>query len=239
MKCSKRKSKSSMVKVHISFQMSLSKRDLGWPSTILVCILMTISSLIFSGTGCNCSHIFLPSFTYWALLYPLSPPFFFFLFLFPLLPLCLSLSSFPLFFFSCLSFFLPPNPFFSFFSLFFALLCVRVYLHIYILCACVFGHSFPVWWQQCDPCVSANDNVKYIQIKYYVCVLQGKKLNEINLKFIRIHVYGYTELMFASNLFFRDTKPKYTSKLWKNNGGDGQRWPLIPFLRVFLLFVSP
>ena len=53
-KCSsKRKSKSSMVKVHISFQMSRLKRDLGWPSRILVCIPMPISSLVFSGTGCN------------------------------------------------------------------------------------------------------------------------------------------------------------------------------------------
>jgi len=49
---SKRKSKSSMVKVHVSFQMSRSKRDLGWPSGIAFCIPMSISSLVFSGTGC-------------------------------------------------------------------------------------------------------------------------------------------------------------------------------------------
>ena len=48
LKCSSKcKSKSSIVKVHVSFQMSPSKRDLGWPSRISVCIPMTISSLIF------------------------------------------------------------------------------------------------------------------------------------------------------------------------------------------------
>ena len=39
-----------MVKVHISFQIGRSKRDLGWPSRNSVCILMSISILIFSGT---------------------------------------------------------------------------------------------------------------------------------------------------------------------------------------------
>jgi len=42
-----------MVKVHVCFQMSRSKRELGWPSRISVCIPMTISSLICSGTGCT------------------------------------------------------------------------------------------------------------------------------------------------------------------------------------------
>ena len=50
---SKSKSKSSMVKVHFSFQMSRSKRDLAWPLRISVCILMTISGIIFSGKGCS------------------------------------------------------------------------------------------------------------------------------------------------------------------------------------------
>ena len=41
--------KSSMGKVHISFHMSPSKRDLGWPSRSLVCCIpMAISSLTFS-----------------------------------------------------------------------------------------------------------------------------------------------------------------------------------------------
>ena len=48
-----RKSKSSRFKVHFSFQISRSKRDLWLSSRILVCIPMTISSLIFSGTGCH------------------------------------------------------------------------------------------------------------------------------------------------------------------------------------------
>ena len=53
-KCSSnRESKSSMVKVYISFQMSRSKIDLGRPSRIFVCIPLTISSLVFSGTGCT------------------------------------------------------------------------------------------------------------------------------------------------------------------------------------------
>jgi len=47
------KSKSSRVKVQVSFPMSHSKRDLWWPSRILFCIPMTISSLIFAGTGCS------------------------------------------------------------------------------------------------------------------------------------------------------------------------------------------
>ena len=42
---SKRTSKSSMVKVQSSFQMSHSYRDLRWPSRISVCIPMTTSSL--------------------------------------------------------------------------------------------------------------------------------------------------------------------------------------------------
>ena len=58
-KCSSKcKSKSSMVKVHVSFQMSPLKRDLWWPSRISICIPMTISSLIFSETGCNRPHGF-------------------------------------------------------------------------------------------------------------------------------------------------------------------------------------
>jgi len=52
------------------------------------------------------------------------------------------------------------------------------------------------------------------------------------VKYIRIHVYEYTEQMFASNLSHRDRKPKYISKFWPKHGGDGKRWPLtlFPFL---------
>ena len=60
------------------------------------------------------------------------------------------------------------------------------------------------------PCVSANDNVKHTtsNIRYENKVNK----NEINVKYIRIHVNEYTERMFASNLSHRDRKPKYMSK---------------------------
>jgi len=44
---------------------------------------------------------------------------------------------------------------------------------------------------------------------------QENKLNEINVKFIRFHVNGYTKRIFASNLPDRDRKLKYISQLWK------------------------
>ena len=51
-KCSsKGKSKSSIVKVQVSFQMSHGKGDLWWPSRISISISTTISRLIFWGTG--------------------------------------------------------------------------------------------------------------------------------------------------------------------------------------------
>ena len=50
-----------------------------------------------------------------------------------------------------------------------------------------------------------------------------------SVKCIRIHVYEYTERMFASNLSHRDRKPKYISKFGTKHGGDGKRWPLTPF----------
>ena len=53
-KCSlKCKSKSMMVNVQVLFQISHLKKDLWIPSRILFCIPITISSLIFSGTGCT------------------------------------------------------------------------------------------------------------------------------------------------------------------------------------------
>ena len=59
-------------------------------------------------------------------------------------------------------------------------------------------------------CVSANDNVKHTKsiIRYDNKINQ----NETNVKYIRIHVYEYTEQMFASNHSHRDRKPKYISK---------------------------
>ena len=56
-----------------------------------------------------------------------------------------------------------------------------------------------------------------------------KKINKIHVKNIRIHVYEYTERMFASNLSHRDRKPKYISEFYTKHGGDGKRWPLTPF----------
>jgi len=46
---------------------------------------------------------------------------------------------------------------------------------------------------------------------------------------IRIHVYEYTEWMFASNLSHRYRKPKFISTFWTKHGGDGKRWSLTPF----------
>jgi len=50
------------------------------------------------------------------------------------------------------------------------------------------------------PCVSANDNVKHTKsnIRY-----DNKSINETNVKYVKIHVYEYTEWMFASNLSHR------------------------------------
>jgi len=61
------------------------------------------------------------------------------------------------------------------------------------------------------PCVSADDNVKHTKsnIRYDNKILK----NETNVKYIRIHVYEYTERMFAGNLSHRDRNPKYSSKL--------------------------
>ena len=58
------------------------------------------------------------------------------------------------------------------------------------------------------PCVSASDNVKHTKsnIRY-----DNEMINEINVKYIKIHVYEYTEWMFASNLSHRDRKPEYIS----------------------------
>ena len=47
-----------MVKVDYSFQMCHLKRNLWWPSRISFCVPMTISSLVFSGTGCINQYCF-------------------------------------------------------------------------------------------------------------------------------------------------------------------------------------
>ena len=49
------------------------------------------------------------------------------------------------------------------------------------------------------------------------------------MKYIRIHVYEYTERMFASDLPYQGRKPKHIANSKKQHGGDGKRWPLTPF----------
>jgi len=78
--------------------------------------------------------------------------------------------------------------------------CVDVYLRVYVRA------------YMAIPCVSANDNAKHI--KSNIRYVFSKKINKIkiNVKCTRIHVYEYTERIFASNLPHRDSKPKYISK---------------------------
>jgi len=80
------------------------------------------------------------------------------------------------------------------------------------------------------PCVSANDNVKHRKSNM---ILQENQQNEINVKYIRIHVYEYKKRMFASNFPYRDRKPKYISKFWKKHGGDGKQ-AMAPCALAFL-----
>jgi len=84
------------------------------------------------------------------------------------------------------------------------------------------------------PRVSADDNIKHTKsnIRY------DNKINknETNVKYIRIHVYEYTERMFASNLSHRDRKPKYLSNSEQNMvlmASDGPS-PYSPSLRLGL-----
>jgi len=46
-------------------------------------------------------------------------------------------------------------------------------------------------------------------------VFDKKINNEINVTYIRIHVYEYVERIFAINLSFRDRKLKYMNKFSK------------------------
>jgi len=62
------------------------------------------------------------------------------------------------------------------------------------------------------PRVSANDNVKHITLNIRYVFDKKHKLNEINVKYARIHLYEYRERMLASNPSHRDRKPKYISK---------------------------
>ena len=51
------------------------------------------------------------------------------------------------------------------------------------------------------PCVSANDNVKHIKSNIRYDNEMNK--NETNVKYIRIHVYEYTEQLFAATFSSR------------------------------------
>ena len=60
--------------------------------------------------------------------------------------------------------------------------------------------------------MSANDNVNHIKSNIRYVSYKKIESNEIIVKYTRIHVYEYTERMFACNVSYRDRKPKYISK---------------------------
>ena len=63
--------------------------------------------------------------------------------------------------------------------------------------------------------------------KLHITYVSDKKMkNQINAKYIRIHVYEYTGDLFASNLPCRDRKSKFISKSEKKLGGDGEQGSL-------------
>jgi len=49
------------------------------------------------------------------------------------------------------------------------------------------------------------------------------------VKYVRIHVYEYTEQMFTSNLPYRDKILQYISKFQTKHTSDRKRWSLTPF----------
>ena len=55
------------------------------------------------------------------------------------------------------------------------------------------------------------------------------------MKYIRIHIYEYIERMFASNLPYRDRKPKYISTFFKKTWRWWQAMAPHPSLRLGLL----
>jgi len=124
-----------------------------------------------------------------------------------------------------------PFPFYLFFPLFFpsppfSLIFLLLFPPFFV-CVRVRVPRMYVRAYLAIPCVSADDNVKNTKsnIRYDNTINK----NETNVKYIRIHVYEYTEQMFATNLSHRDRKLKYISKFWTKHGGDGKRWPLTPF----------
>ena len=90
--------------------------------------------------------------------------------------------------------------------------CVRVCVYL-----CMYVRAYLA-----IPCVSTNDNVKHIRLNVrYVFDKNINKIkqNEINVKYIRIHVYEYTKRMLAGKLPYRDRKLKYIkqilNKIWR------------------------
>ena len=115
---------------------------------------------------------------------------------------------------------------FLFFPFFFGVFCLCA-----CVCLCIYVYMCKRIWQfhVCRPMITSS-------IRNQILNMRIKLINEITVKYIRNHVYEYTEWMFASNLSHRDRKPKYISKFWTKHGGDGKRWPLIlfPFLAPWL-----
>jgi len=88
----------------------------------------------------------------------------------------------------------------SLFFLCFLFLCVRACVRVSV-CMCVRIWQFHV----CRPMITSS-------IQNQILDMRIKRINEINVKYMRIHVYECTEWMFASNLSHRDRKPKYLNK---------------------------
>ena len=104
--------------------------------------------------------------------------------------------------------------FFSFFPFCFCV-CVCVCISV---CMCVRIWQFHV----CRPMIMSSIQNQRLDMTI-------KYMNEINEKYIRIHSFKYPQCLFAILLSHRDRKPKYASKFWTKHGGNGKRWPLIPF----------
>ena len=111
---------------------------------------------------------------------------------------------YPLFLFLSL-FFLPPllPPFYFFFLFFSFSLFFPSFLPLPLFFSPL--SFFPYFLSFCFVGFLWKLNIRYM-------LWQENKENEINVKYIRIHVYEYTERILASNLPYRDRKPKYMSK---------------------------
>ena len=82
------------------------------------------------------------------------------------------------------------SSFSSFLSFYFFCSCVCVCVCVCIsVCMCVRILQFHV----CRPMIMSS-------IQNQILDMTIKRINKINVKYIRIHVYGYTEWVFATNL---------------------------------------